>query len=41
MQFKDIKLGKSIDKVLHGEKKEAIINEEGVLRIRGRGCVPL
>ena len=26
--------------VLRGEAKEAIINEEGVLRIKGRVCVP-
>lgn len=27
--------------VLRGEAKEAIIDEEGVLRIKGRVCVPL
>ena len=26
--------------VLRGEAKEAIIDEEGVLRIKGRVCVP-
>ena len=28
------------DKVLRGEAKEAKIDEEGVLRIKGRVCVP-
>ena len=37
-QFK--KLIRIRDKVLQGEAKEATIDEEGVLRIKGRVCVP-
>ena len=37
-QFNDEKLIR--DKVLQGEAKEAQIDEEGVLRIKGRVCVP-
>ncbi|XP_059306335.1 uncharacterized protein LOC132057750 [Lycium ferocissimum] len=39
-QFEDAKLCKIRDKVLRGEAKEAVIDEEGVLRIKGRVCVP-
>ena len=39
-QFTDEKLNRIRDKVLRGEAKEAKINEEGVLRIKGRVCVP-
>ena len=39
-QFTDEKLIRIRDKVLRGEAKEAKINEEGVLRIKGRVCVP-
>ena len=39
-QFDDEKLHKIQDKVLRGEAKEARIDEEGVLRIKGRVCVP-
>ncbi|XP_069145560.1 uncharacterized protein [Solanum lycopersicum] len=39
-QFADKKLSQIQDKVLRGEAKEAIINEEGILRIKGRVCVP-
>ncbi|XP_059313056.1 uncharacterized protein LOC132064170 [Lycium ferocissimum] len=35
-QFEDAKLYKIHDKVLRGESKEAMIDEEGVLRIKGR-----
>ena len=35
-QFDDEKLNRIRDKVLRGESKEATINEEGVLRIKGR-----
>ncbi|XP_059289767.1 uncharacterized protein LOC132043280, partial [Lycium ferocissimum] len=35
-QFKDAKLCKIHDKVLRGEAKEAVIDEEGVLRIKRR-----
>ena len=39
-QFNDEKLIWIRDKVLQGEAKEATIDEEGVLRIKGRVCVP-
>ena len=39
-QFTDEKLIRIRDKVLRGEAKEAQIDEEGVLRIKGRVCVP-
>ena len=39
-QFDDEKLSQIQDKVLRGEAKEAQIDEEGVLRIKGRVCVP-
>ena len=38
-QFDDEKLIRVRDKVLRGEAKEAQIDEEGVLRIKGRVCV--
>ena len=39
-QSDDEKLRRIQDKVLRGEAKEAQIDEEGVLRIKGRVCVP-
>ncbi|XP_059294490.1 uncharacterized protein LOC132047465 [Lycium ferocissimum] len=39
-QFEDAKLCKICDKVLCGKAKEVVIDEEGVLRIKGRVCVP-
>ena len=39
-QFDDEKLRQIRDKVMQGEAKEAQIDEEGVLRIKGRACVP-
>ena len=39
-QFDDEKLSRIQDKVFRGEAKEAQIDEEGVLRIKGRVCVP-
>ena len=39
-QFTDEQLIRIQDKVLRGEAKEAIMDEEGVLRIKGRVCVP-
>ena len=39
-QFDDEKLSQIRDMVLRGEAKEAIMDEEGVLRIKGRVCVP-
>ena len=39
-QFADEKLSRIRDMVLRGEAKEAIIDEEDVLRIKGRVCVP-
>ena len=39
-QFFDEKLSRIRDMVLRGEAKEAIIDEEGILRIKGRVCVP-
>ena len=39
-QFTDEKLSRIRDMVLRGEAKEAIIDEEGVLRIKERVCVP-
>ena len=39
-QFDDEKLSKIRDMVLRGEAKEAIMDEEGFLRIKGRVCVP-
>ena len=39
-QFDDEKLSRIQDKVLRGEAKEATIDKEGVLRIKGRVCVP-
>ena len=40
-QFANEKLSRIRDMVLQGEAKEAIIHEEGVLRIKGRVCVPI
>ena len=40
MKKKDEKLSRIQDKVFRGEAKEAQIDEEGVLRIKGRVCVP-
>ena len=40
-QFIDENLSRIREMVLRGEAKEALINEEGVLRIKGRVCVPL
>lgn len=37
-QFKDAKLSKIRDKVLHGETKEAVIDNQSVLRIKGCVC---
>ncbi|XP_059301832.1 uncharacterized protein LOC132053744 [Lycium ferocissimum] len=39
-QFKDASLCKIRDKVLNGEAKEAMIDSEGFLRIKGSACVP-
>ena len=39
-QFNDEKLIRIRDKVSRGEAKEATIYEKGVLRIKGRVCVP-
>ena len=39
-QFADEKLSRIRDMVLRGKAKEAIIDEEGILRIKGRVCVP-
>ena len=39
-QFNDEKLIRIREKVLQGEAKEETIDEEGVLRIKGRVCVP-
>ena len=39
-QFNDEKLIRIRDKVLRGEAKEAQIDEEGILRIKGRVCDP-
>ena len=39
-QFDDEKLSQIRDMVLRGEAKEEIMDEEGVLRIKGRVCVP-
>lgn len=39
-QFDDGELCKIRDKVLKGESKAAILEREGVLRIKGRICVP-
>ena len=39
-QFTDEKLSRIRDMVLRVEAKKAIIDEEGVLRIKGRVCVP-
>ena len=39
-QFDDGKLSRIRDMMLRGEAKEAIMDEEGVLRIKGRVCVP-
>ena len=39
-RFDDEKLRRIQDKVLQGEAKEAQIDEEGVLRIKGRVCYP-
>ncbi|KAJ8573996.1 hypothetical protein K7X08_010507 [Anisodus acutangulus] len=39
-QYNDEKLCKIIDKVMSGEAKETVIDGEGVLRIKGRVCVP-
>ncbi|XP_060171505.1 uncharacterized protein LOC132602743 [Lycium barbarum] len=39
-QFEDPQLCKIHDKVLRGEAKEAVLNSEGFLRMKGRLCVP-
>ena len=39
-QFTDEKLIQILDKVLRGEAKEEKIDEESVLRIKGKVCVP-
>ena len=39
-QFTDEKLIRIRDMVLRGKAKEAKIDEEGILRIKGRVCVP-
>ena len=39
-QFADEKLSRIRDMLLRGEAKEAVIDEETVLRIKGRVCVP-
>ena len=39
-QFTDEKLSRIRDMVLRGDAKEAVIDEEGFLRIKGRVCVP-
>ena len=39
-QFDDEKLSRIRDMVLRGEAKEAIMDEEGVLKIKGSVCVP-
>ena len=39
-QFADEKLSRNRDMVLRGEAKEEVIDDEGVLRIKGRVCVP-
>ena len=39
-QFADEKLSRIRETVLRGEAKGAIIDEEGILRIKGRVCVP-
>ena len=39
-QFANEKLSRIRDMVLRGEAKEAKIDEEGILRIKGRVCVP-
>ena len=39
-QFNDEKLIRIRDEVLQGEAKETVMDEEGVLRINGRVCVP-
>ena len=39
-QFAGEKLSRIRDMILRGEAKEAVIDEEGVLRIKGRVCVP-
>ena len=39
-QFTDEKLIRIREKMLQGEAKEEKIDEEGVLRIKGRVCVP-
>ncbi|XP_059288535.1 uncharacterized protein LOC132041868 [Lycium ferocissimum] len=38
-QFEDASLSKIHDKVLRQEAKEAVIDDEGILRIKGRVCV--
>ncbi|XP_059285594.1 uncharacterized protein LOC132039066 [Lycium ferocissimum] len=39
-QFDNAKLCKIRDKVLSGEAKQFMINSKGVLRIKGRICIP-
>ena len=39
-QFANEKLSRIRDMVLQGEAKEAIIDDEGIFRIKGRVCVP-
>ncbi|XP_060178085.1 uncharacterized protein LOC132608019 [Lycium barbarum] len=38
-QFENASLSKIRDKVLHGEDKESVINDEGALRVKRRICV--
>ncbi|XP_060182426.1 uncharacterized protein LOC132612104 [Lycium barbarum] len=39
-QFEDAQLCKIHDKVLRGKDKESMLDSEGILRIKGRVCVP-
>ncbi|KAJ8528540.1 hypothetical protein K7X08_022232 [Anisodus acutangulus] len=39
-QFDDVQLCKIHDKVLRREAKEVVIDSDGILRIKGRVCVP-
>ncbi|XP_059277835.1 uncharacterized protein LOC132032025 [Lycium ferocissimum] len=39
-QFEDAELCKIRDKVLRGEAREAMLDSEGILRIKGRVCIP-
>lgn len=37
-QFDEEKFSRICDKVIHGEFKQVVIDDEGVLRIKGRVC---